>query len=78
MWAVKILPDGTIVSGDGGGNLQFWDAAHGTLMTSIKQHKADILSLAVNFDGSRIFASGVDSQIAVYQKVDSSQGIILS
>lgn len=74
VWAVEVLPDGTMVTGDGGGNLQFWDSAHGSLISSIKQHQADILCLAASPDGMRVFASGVDSQVAVFGRVQTSQG----
>ena len=58
-----------MVTGDGGGNVQFWDAAHGALITSLKPHTADVLAVAAAPDGSRVFASGADSQIAIFQKI---------
>ena len=74
VWAVKVLPDGTMVSGDGGGSLQFWDAVHGVSLSSFKQHKADILCVAASPDGRQVFASGADNQIAVFQRIDSPEG----
>ena len=30
MWRILVLHDGTMVTGDSGGNVQFWDAQLGT------------------------------------------------
>ena len=32
VWAVHVLPDGTMVSGDSQGRVQLWDANFGTLI----------------------------------------------
>lgn len=47
VWAVAVLKDGTIVSGDSMGNVKFWDGEMGTQSQSFKTHKADVLCLAV-------------------------------
>ena len=58
-----MLPDGTLVSGDSLGNVQFWDAQHGTLLQSFARHRGPVLALAALPDGRTIFASGVDNQV---------------
>lgn len=59
-----VLPDGTMISGDSTGTLQFWDGQHGTLLQAFSQHKADILAVAASRDGSTVFATGIDVQVS--------------
>lgn len=67
IWAVVVLPDGTIVSGDSTGNVIFWDARFGTRLCSFA-HDADVLALAAAPGGNAVFASGVDPRICLYQR----------
>ncbi|KAK9855784.1 hypothetical protein WJX84_010494 [Apatococcus fuscideae] len=73
IWAVQVLPDGTMVSGDSHGRVQLWDANFGTLIQGFQQHKADILSIAASPSGDRIFASGIDSQLALFARVSGKR-----
>jgi U3 small nucleolar RNA-associated protein 4 len=70
IWAVKALADGTVVSGDSLGHVQFWDGRTGTLMHSFDQNdqKADILALAVTSDERKVFASGIDSRVICIER----------
>ena len=47
VWAVAVLGDGTMVSGDSLGNVRFWDAATCTQLQSYQLHGADVLCLTV-------------------------------
>jgi WD40 repeat protein len=70
VWALKLLQDGTLISGNSLGNVQFWDSATGTLLQSIQQNelKADVLGLAVSAEENKVFASGVDSRVICLER----------
>jgi U3 small nucleolar RNA-associated protein 4 len=70
IWALKTLADGTVVSGDSLGHVQFWDGNTGTLLCSFEQNdqKADILALAVTPDECQVFASGIDSRVICIER----------
>lgn len=72
VWSLLYLPDGTLVSGDSTGNVCFWDGVNGTLMAKFNKHSADVLTLAASPNGNVVFASGVDSSIAVFHKVHNT------
>lgn len=65
MWALIVLPDGTIVSADQEGAVQFWDGRFGTLLNRHQQFAADVLALAASPDGQVVWASGVDPKVGV-------------
>ncbi|KAE9366785.1 WD40 repeat-like protein [Stipitochalara longipes BDJ] len=69
VWSVKVLRDGTIVSGDSTGEIKIWDGKLYTLRQRIKSHRQDVLSLATNFDGSAIFSGGMDRRTVVYKPI---------
>lgn len=68
------MADGVMVSGDSGGNVQFWDPAHGTLISGFRQHQADVLTIAASSEGDTLFACGADPQVAIYKRVSNSSG----
>jgi len=73
VWALEALKDGTIVSGDSLGNIQFWDSKMGTLIKGYKEvHKADVLCLTSTEDGAYVFSSGVDRKIVRFSTVTNS------
>ena len=74
VWSLLVLPDGTLVSGDGEGAVQLWDGAFGTLLHRFVRHKADVLALAAAPDGSAIFAAGVDAQVAMFSPITAGSG----
>jgi hypothetical protein len=63
VWRLLSLPDGTLVSGDSDGAVQFWEPRFGTLLARFAQHKADVLALAADEDGGSVWAAGVDPQV---------------
>jgi len=70
IWSLIVLLDGTLVAGDSGGNVSFYDGTFGTLLGRFTQHHADVLQLAASPDGKTVFAAGVDPKIAVFQKIN--------
>lgn len=63
VWALEVLTDGTLVSGDQEGAVQFWDGRFGTLLNRHQQFAADVLTLAASPDGKMVWASGVDAKV---------------
>ena len=63
VWDLLVLPDSTIVSGDSLGNVSLFDWHSATLAKRFKAHSADVLCLAANRSGNRIFSSGVDRKV---------------
>ena len=70
VWTIRALSDGTVVTGDSLGHVQFWNGVTGTLMSTFDQNdnKADILALAVTADECKVFASGVDSRVVCIER----------
>ena len=69
VWSVLVLADGTLVSGDSEGYTSFWDGEHGTMHQSFKAHEADVLALASTLAGDAVFATGVDSKVALLTRI---------
>ena len=74
IWAVKVLSDGTIVSGDSLGQVTFWDGRFGTMLAKFNQHGADILALETSPQNDVVFASGIDPRISMYKKTSGAEG----
>jgi len=70
IWAVELLSDGTIVSGDSEGTLSFWDVGTATLKTQFKTHDGPILALCVSRDGRTVWSSGVDPRVVEVKRCD--------
>ena len=74
VWAVKVLGDGTIVSGDSLGQVTFWDGKFGTMLAKFNTSGADVLSLESSSDGTVVFASGIDPRIVVFRRTGDDGG----
>ncbi|KAK5082724.1 U3 small nucleolar RNA-associated protein [Lithohypha guttulata] len=66
VWALKCLPNGTILSGDSSGELKIWDAQNYSLVQRLKTHIADILDITTNTSGTMILTCGVDRRTVAY------------
>jgi U3 small nucleolar RNA-associated protein 4 len=71
VWAVKVLADSTVVTGDSNGRVQFWNPKTGVLLKSFKSHDHDILTLAVGDNGKTVYSAGTDQVIVQYKKINS-------
>ena len=69
VWALNVLQDYTVISGDSLGHVQLWDGRHGTLLKSFSQHTADVTCLAISSDEKSIYASGFDHKIILLKRV---------
>ncbi|CAN3357041.1 U3 small nucleolar RNA-associated protein 4 [Diutina catenulata] len=64
VWSLCYLPQRKqVVSGDSTGSVKFWDVARGALLQSFAIHEADVLALAVDHSGEKLFSAGVDRKI---------------
>ncbi|KAI0082243.1 WD40 repeat-like protein [Panus rudis PR-1116 ss-1] len=66
VWAVGVLGDGTIISGDSLGMVKFWDSRTCTQIHSFPAHGADVLCLAISPEGSAVYSSGVDQKVVQF------------
>ncbi|OSD05994.1 WD40 repeat-like protein [Trametes coccinea BRFM310] len=73
VWAVGVLGDGTIVSGDSMGNVKFWDSKTCTQLQSFQGHAADVLCLTISPDGTAVYTSGVDQKVTQFSYVKTSR-----
>ncbi|XP_019391618.1 PREDICTED: U3 small nucleolar RNA-associated protein 4 homolog [Crocodylus porosus] len=65
VWGVAFLSDGTVVSADSAGKVQFWDADKGTLLETHPVSSSAVLSLAVSEEEDSLVVG--TSEGAVYQ-----------
>ena len=70
IWAIDILKDYTIVSGDSRGKTSFWDGKMGTLLKEFPSHQSDILVVSKDKD-ENVYLSGVDQLITKFSRKDS-------
>jgi WD40 repeat protein len=70
IWKLR-LSKGFLISGDSMGDVTVWDPQFGTLVKRFNNLKGDINALEVNEDFGAVYASGVDSRVAVIQLKES-------
>jgi len=70
VWQLRALSDGSLVSGDSLGHIQFWDGNTGAIVTSFNHNtrKADVLDLDVSKNQLKVFASGVDARVVCIER----------
>lgn len=60
VWSLAFSND-FLITGEGTGNLSFWQHSRGTLKQNLKTHEGDILTICVNEE--KVYSSGVDSKV---------------
>ncbi|KAL2762227.1 U3 small nucleolar RNA-associated protein 4-like protein isoform 2, partial [Daubentonia madagascariensis] len=65
VWGVAFLSDGTVISVDSAGKVQFWDSATGTLVKSHLIANADVQSIAVA--NRRLISCSKKRQLLLFQ-----------
>ncbi|KAK6982298.1 cirhin [Biomphalaria glabrata] len=63
VWCLAVTKDFTIISGDSRGIVTFWNGKESTQMKTFECHKADILSLCLSQDETKVYTGGVDSTL---------------
>jgi U3 small nucleolar RNA-associated protein 4 len=75
VWAVKVLKNGDIVSGDSRGEVCFWNGANWTLKQRMRAHGADCLTLEVGGqNGDRVISGGADMRTVLYKLTGKERG----
>ncbi|GBG31657.1 U3 small nucleolar RNA-associated protein 4-like [Hondaea fermentalgiana] len=76
VWTLEVLKDSTLFSGDSDGHVHVWDSRDeaGTLIRGFHEHRADVTTLAVSKDETTLFASGIDSRVAMFHRIDATDG----
>lgn len=62
----EILPDGTIVAGTTLGKLNFWEKGQNKSSRQSREHHAQIMSIALSSDSTRMFTADKDGQITIW------------
>ncbi|KAH9947650.1 WD40 repeat-like protein [Amylocystis lapponica] len=73
VWAVGVLGDGTIVSGDSMGLVKFWDPHTCTQLESFQGHAADVLCMTISPEGTAVYTSGVDQKVTQFAHVQTTR-----
>ncbi|XP_055374307.1 U3 small nucleolar RNA-associated protein 4 homolog [Condylostylus longicornis] len=66
VWAIQLLKNFTIISGDSRGQLTVWDGNNGSQIESHQVFQKDILALAVNEGEDVLMCSGVEPMIRIF------------
>ena len=70
IWDIKSINEKYLVSADSTGTLKIWDSQFGILVKEFTEHKADLTTIAVNYEYEAFYFSGADSLICAAQLVD--------
>uniref|UniRef100_A0A8D0GKV0 UTP4 small subunit processome component n=1 Tax=Sphenodon punctatus TaxID=8508 RepID=A0A8D0GKV0_SPHPU len=74
LWGVAFLSDGTIVSADSAGKVQFWDWETGTLVQTHPISKSAVLSLAVSETEDSIVVGTAQGAVYQFQRLPVTLG----
>lgn len=72
VWSIVTLPERKqFVTGDSTGAVKFWDADTFTLLQGFNVHEADVLTLAKDVSGGKVFSAGIDRKIHQYSWLEN-------
>ncbi|KAK1296649.1 hypothetical protein QJS10_CPB15g02043 [Acorus calamus] len=74
IWSLISLRNGTVVSADSTGSVQFWDSHKGALLQAHSHHKGDANALAATPSHNRVFSAGSDGQVILYKNSNDTLG----
>ncbi|KAK1288627.1 hypothetical protein QJS10_CPB19g01186 [Acorus calamus] len=66
--------NGTVVSADSTGSVQFWDSGKGALLQAHSFHNGDANALAATPSHNRVFSAGSDGQVILYKHSNEMLG----
>jgi len=69
VWSLLMTKDYQVISGDSTGRTSFWDGELGTHIQSVITNKADIMALAFNRQGNKIYSTGVEPITFQFQQI---------
>ncbi|KAK3109455.1 U3 small nucleolar RNA-associated protein, partial [Teratosphaeriaceae sp. CCFEE 6253] len=74
VWAVVVLLNGDLVSGDSNGEVRVWDGRNYSLLQRMAGHDSDCLDLVTGADGKTIFSGSLDGKMAIYRESLADHG----
>jgi len=69
VWSLLALSNGSVVSGDSSGSVQFWDGSSCSHGSRLCTHGGDVLCLAATSDERTVFASGTDHKVVALRRL---------
>lgn len=75
VWSVAFITGGAVATGDASGAVQLWDAATGSRLASFEAHEADVLALCASQSGRKLYSTGIDTKVCVYEEVRRGKGM---
>lgn len=72
VWSIVTMPERKqFVTGDSTGAVKFWDVDTFTLLQGFSVHEADVLSLARDASGEKVYSAGIDRKIHQYSWLEN-------
>mmetsp|Transcript_23111 Transcript_23111/g.28355 ORF Transcript_23111/g.28355 Transcript_23111/m.28355 type:complete len:1032 (+) Transcript_23111:30-3125(+) len=69
VWSLVVLADYTLIAGDSGGNVTFYDGRQGVYQTHFlhNEYRADVLTVTKSRNERQVFASGIDNCVVCFE-----------
>eukprot|EP00741_Cyanophora_paradoxa_P005210 tig00000852_g5050.t1 len=76
VWAVAVLGDSTVVSGDDQGQVQLFEPTNGSRMKIFEEHQSHVRALAVDHERRLLFSAGTDATILKYSLASDDEWVV--